>query len=96
MGGWIARRAKVIEVTRFESTLALAGYSPVHDEEYSKLRLRAVAEELFAVRDAFPRLTPASFPSGVPTGIERVDYEINLSGSGELRLARAPAESPAL
>lgn len=83
-------------LTRFESTLALAGHSMEHDEEYAKLRLRVTNEELFSVGENFPRLTPASFSAGLPPGIEHVDYEINLGGFEHLRLARAPEEAMTL
>jgi hypothetical protein len=83
-------------LSRFESALALAGHSPAHDEEYGKLRLRFASQELFCVRDTFPRLTPISFVDGLPAGVERVEYEINLAGLQHLRLARAPEEATAL
>jgi hypothetical protein len=81
-------------LSRFESALAQAGYSPAHEEEYAKLRLRVVEEGLFRVEGDFPRLTPASFPSGVPNGVERVEYEVNLSGCGHLMIAANRAAIP--
>jgi Putative PD-(D/E)XK family member, (DUF4420) len=80
-------------LTRFESTLLRAGYSPVYEDEYRKRRLRVVAEELFKVEDDFPRITGGTFPSGVPSGVERVDYEINLSGFTHLRVASSPTDA---
>jgi len=75
---------------RFESALAQVGYSPAHDEEYAKLKLRVVGQELFRVEGNFPRITPESFAAGLPSGIERVEYEINLSGFDHLRTASSP------
>lgn len=83
-------------LSRFESALMRAGHSPAHDEEYAKLHMRVIAEELYSVHGSFPRITPLSFTSGVPAGVERVDYEINLAGFQHLRLARTPAEAIAL
>jgi hypothetical protein len=83
-------------VSHFESALVLAGHSPAHDEEYAKLHLRVISEELYGVHNSFPRVTPLSFAAGVPAGVERVDYEINLAGFQHLRLARTPAEAAAL
>lgn len=83
-------------LTRFESALLLAGYSPVHEEEYRKRRLRVTAEELFKVERDFPRITAGTFPNGVPAGVERVDYEINLSAFAHLRIASNPTEFVAL
>lgn len=79
-------------LTRFESALLAAGYSPVHEEEYRKRHLRVFAEELFRVERHFPRIIAATFAAGVPAGVERLEYEINLSGSTDLRIARNPTE----
>jgi hypothetical protein len=79
-------------LSKFESTLVQAGYSPAHDEEYAKLKLRVVDEELFCVEKNFPRLTQTSFTGGVPSGVERVEYEVNLTGFEHLRVAAKPAE----
>lgn len=78
----------------FENALVQAGYSPAHEDEYAKLRLRVGEEGLFRVDEDFPRLTAASFPSGVPSGVERVDYEVNLNGCGHLLVAGNPAAMP--
>jgi hypothetical protein len=77
---------------RFESALVQAGYSPAHEEEYAKLKLRIVDEELFCVEKNFPQLTQTSFTGGVPSGVERVEYEVNLTGFENLRVAAKPAE----
>jgi hypothetical protein len=79
-------------LSRFEKALAQIGYSPAHDEEYSKLHLRVVEEGLFKVRDDFPRLTAAQLRAGVPPGVERVEYEINLSGFDHLCIARSATD----
>lgn len=80
-------------LNRFETALVRTGYSPAHNEEYSKIHLRVVEQGLFAVRDNFPRLTPQQFPAGIPAGIERVEYEINLNTFDHLRVARQPSEA---
>ncbi len=72
---------------RFETALAQANYSPTYDEEYAKLKLRVVDEGLFRVEQDFPRITTASFESGVPSGVERVEYEVNLDGFKHLLIA---------
>ncbi len=83
-------------ISRFDSALAQTGYSPAHEEEYEKLKVRVVEEGLFAVRDDFPRLTPAQISGGVPAGIERVECEINLGGHMNLCIARTSAEATGL
>lgn len=80
-------------LSRFESALAQAGYSPVHDEEYSKIHLRVIEEGLFAVRADFPRVTAQQFFVGVPQGVERIEYEINLNTFSHLRIAQLPVEA---
>lgn len=83
-------------LSRFESALAQAGYSPIHDEEYSKIHLRVIEEALFAVRADFPRVTAQQFFVGVTQGVERIEYEINLNTFGHLRVAQTPAEAATL
>jgi hypothetical protein len=65
---------------RFESALVQAGYSPLHNDEYEKLRFRIIEETMFEVKDDFPRISISNFIKGIPAGIERVEYEINLNG----------------
>lgn len=77
-----------------ERALDHVGYSPVHDEEYSKLHLRVIEEALFAVRDDFPRITAAQFLAGVPRGVEKIEYEVNLESCNHLCIARSAAGLP--
>ena len=79
-------------LSRFESALVQVGYSPAHEEEYAKVKLRILDEGLYRVQENFPRLTQTSFASGVPPGIERVEYEINLAGFEHLCDAVRPEE----
>jgi hypothetical protein len=76
----------------FESALVQVGYSSAHEEEYAKVKLRIADEGLFRVQENFPRLTQASFAGGVPSGVERVEYAINLAGFDHLRVANMPEE----
>jgi len=83
-------------LTRFDRAPAQAGYSPARDEEYAKLRLRIVEEGLFSVRDDFPRLKVMQLVAGIPPGVERVEYEINLGGFDLLRIAARATDCPDL
>jgi len=85
--------AETDALSRFENVLAQSGYSPAHEDEYGKMRLRIVEQGLFAVRDNFPRLTAVQISGGVPPGLEHVDYEINLGGFMHLCIAREPHEA---
>ena len=80
-------------LSAFEAALVQAGYSPAHEEEYAKLKLRIVDEGWYRVEENFPRLTQTSFAGGIPSGVERVEYEINLAGFEHLRVAAKPEES---
>jgi len=64
---------------KFESILVQMGYSPHHADEYEKMRFRIIEEAFFEVTDAFPRISRVNFVGGIPDGIERVEYEINLN-----------------
>lgn len=70
----------------------MAGYSPLHDEEYSKFRFRVVDEKLYRVTDEFPSLTPDSFKGGLPSGVSYVEYAINLDGFENLCVATSPKD----
>lgn len=76
--------------SRFETGLFQIGYSPIHEEEYSKLHLRVIEETLFFVKDDFPRIIRKSFQNGIPAGIEWIEYSINLSGYSHLIVAATP------
>lgn len=71
----------------FEKGLVQVGYSPAHDEEYGKLRLRIIEEGLFNVRGDFPRLTVEELKVGVPPGVAKVEYQINIDGFKHLCIA---------
>lgn len=76
----------------FEGRLVAAGYSEAHDERYRGVRFRVVDERLYRVEDDFPRLSIASFRTGLPTGIERVEYDTNLEGFGHLVAAASASD----
>jgi hypothetical protein len=73
-----------------ESRLNRAGYSPFHEDEYAKTKLRVVEEAVYRVDSDFPRITPSTVGGALPSGVEYVTYDINLSGFGHLIVAREP------
>ena len=85
-------RRESVAVVVLTSPSGEVSYSPAHDEEYAKLKLRVVDEELFRVQENFPRLTQKSFADGIPSGVERVEYEINLAGFEHLRVTAKPED----
>lgn len=74
----------------FETALVRSGYLESHSDEYNKLRFRITSQKLFRVEDDFPRLTPASFAVPITSGIERIEYDVNLSGYSHLIVADSP------
>jgi len=51
-----------------------------------------VDERLYRVGEGFPRISVGSMAQGVPPGVERIEYVINLEGSTDLVIARSPEE----
>lgn len=74
--------------------LARLGYSPLHASRYREIRFWVAEPGLFSVDQGFPRLTAASFVGGLPAGVERVEYEVNLSVCPELCVASTPDQIP--
>lgn len=69
-----------------DERLGLARYTPAAGQLYDE-PMRVTSEELFAVGEGFPRLTPSSFPQGPPTGIDDITYTLDLATCGEWRIA---------
>jgi len=80
---------------RLDTGLARAGYSPAHAERYRDQKFIVIDERLYRVDAGFPRLIAASFVGGVPIGVERIDYDVNLESADAFCVARKPAEFPA-
>ncbi len=79
-------------LSKFENSLALAGYSPIHNDEYSKYKFRIVDEKLYKVANGFPRIVNESFVHGLPLGVGTLEYTINLDGYDNLCVATSPAD----
>lgn len=79
-------------LSRFENILDLAGYSSIHENEYSKFKFRIVDEKLYEVTDDFPKIIISSFLDGIPSGIGIIEYTINLDGYDNLCIAKSPEE----
>ncbi len=75
----------------FETRLMQAGYSPVEIDRYADLRFRVISERLYGVAENFPRISAASFADGLPEGVERVEYEINLDACPSAMIADSPS-----
>ncbi len=86
-----ALQARADLLDEFELRLARARYSPAHAERYRTTRFRIVDERLYAVRASFPRLSASDLSRGVPTGVERIEYEVNLESCADLIISRDAA-----
>jgi hypothetical protein len=70
--------------------LAQVGYSPADRDRYDN-PWRVVAEELYRVDVDFPRLTRESFfEGGVPPGVDKIGYTLDLAACIQWRIATAP------
>ena len=89
----VANRPELLAT--LDERLGRAGYSPAHRDKYAGT-FRVVAEELYRVAEGFPRLTSDSFLGGVPAGVERIQYSIDLTAGQPWLIALAPAEDAAV
>ncbi len=78
----------------FDELLGGAGYSPAHRDKY-ETTFRVAAEELYRVGEGFPRLTASSFVHGVPSGIDNIQYSLNLAACHPWLEAEAASDTPA-
>lgn len=78
-------------LARYETALAQTGYSPAHEAEYAQTRWRVVDERLYPVDAGFPKLTPASLPSGPPPGVSEIAYNLDLGGYNGAAVTQATA-----
>lgn len=67
------------EETTWAERLDAARWHPAHTDRY-RTPLRVLAEELYVVDDAFPRLTRRTFPGNrTPSGVTDVTYSVDLA-----------------
>lgn len=71
----------------FDNALATAGYLDAHEPEYSKASYRVISELLFVVKDDFPRLSVDGFKLGIPPGVDKICYDIDLQVVPHLQVA---------
>jgi hypothetical protein len=76
----------------FELRLSQAGYSPVEADRYAEFRFRVISDRLYEVGDGFPRLSSSLFIAGVPDGIDRIEYEVDLDACPDLIVAGAAGD----
>lgn len=74
----------------FESSLYKAGYSPVYRDVYSEMKIHLIEENLFIVKDDFPRIINSCFLPRISTGVEHIEYIINLNSFNHLIICNNP------
>jgi hypothetical protein len=72
--------------------LADSGYDPAHRDSYQQITFEVLEELWFAVDDAFPRLTKASFVAGNPhKAVTTIAYTLDLDAIDTPPLGKASA-----
>lgn len=88
-------RARLVDdadtMNLFEMRLYTAGYDDRLEAEYAKLMLRVRSEGLYRVSEGFPRLIPASITGGIPSGLDKVTYELRLDAAAAWMVAGTPS-----
>lgn len=75
-----------------DDRLRAAGITPSDEGRYTD-PLSVAQQELYRVEDNFPRLTSASFPSGLPAGVVDVTYSLDTSACGPWLISNRPQSS---
>ena len=76
-----------------EDRLGAVGVTAADDGRYTE-RLRIAQQELYRVDDDFPRLTPSSFPTGLPGGVVDVAYSLDMSACRQWLVTASPDNGP--
>ncbi|MFB7442255.1 PD-(D/E)XK motif protein [Streptomyces mirabilis] len=76
---------------RFLRRVGKRGYSPAQRKVH-EIPYRVVDESLYQVTDDFPCLTRDSFPDGLPGGVVRVSYDLDLTACGPWLLSTNPRD----
>jgi hypothetical protein len=75
------------------SKLGQRGYTPAGRDQ-SAVPYRVVEEDLYKITEEFPRLTRTSFTDGLPNGITRVSYQLDMNACIDWRVAVDPSAWP--
>lgn len=78
-----------------DDRLRAVGVTPAERGRYTD-PLRIALAELYRVGPGFPRLTTASFPAGVPSGVVDIRYNLDMTACASHLVARAPTDTDEL
>jgi hypothetical protein len=73
--------------------LSQRGYTPA-ERNQAVVPYRVIDQGLYSVTGGFPRLTRASFDDGLPTGIGRVSYQLQMAACHEWLVGTGPDSWP--
>lgn len=76
-----------------DDRLLAVGVSPADEGRYTE-PLRIAQQELYRVGPGFPKLIPASFPTGIPAGIVDVAYSLDTSACRPWLVSDVPDVGP--
>jgi hypothetical protein len=84
--------ARGVDAPTLMKKLKLAGYVQNDALGYRNIEFEVIESALYAIDNAFPRLTTASFVGGVPLAVARIDYTINLDASEAVPIEQSAAD----
>jgi hypothetical protein len=88
-----AALAKADERDRLRELLTAIGCADPDADEWNEATFRLEAEQLYEVRDQFPRLIPSMLVSGqLPAGVGALTYQIDLAAAAAYRCDSAETE----
>ena len=74
--------AKADQPDAVRELVSAVGCTNLDSEEWNRMNFQLECEQLYAVREGFPRLAPSMFKGGaLPRGIERLRYQVDLSAA---------------
>ncbi|MBY0001433.1 PD-(D/E)XK motif protein [Priestia aryabhattai] len=76
----------------FETKLIQAGYIEEYSYDYEEYHFKIVDERIYSVKDGFPRITIYDLIGGVPSGVGKIEYEINLNDCQDYYVCSSPQE----
>lgn len=87
LGGQPKARADLL------AKLGQRGYSSASRDQ-SAVPYRVIDEGIYTITDDFPRLTRASFPEGLPSGVTGVSYHLDMHACARWRVSVDPSGWP--
>ena len=97
LSAWPQRHEAAIPTVRMHADEAWAAQEFSHTpagRDQSAVPYRVIEEALYRVAGGFPRLTRSSFPDGLPAGVSRVSYQLDMTACRDWLVGRSPDSWP--